>query len=70
MQTMATQLGGQATSADKHEYGFAKVRAHNHSSLLNDIVDEVNTKGHGLLDVFSGNHKYQQQNALRCVFLA
>jgi GMP synthase-like glutamine amidotransferase len=27
MQTMATQLGGQATSADKHEYGFAKVRA-------------------------------------------
>jgi lipopolysaccharide export LptBFGC system permease protein LptF len=26
MQTMATQLGGQATSADKHEYGFAKVQ--------------------------------------------
>jgi GMP synthase (glutamine-hydrolysing) len=50
---MATQLGGQATSADKHEYGFAKVRTHNHSSLLNDIVDEVNTKGHGLLDVTS-----------------
>jgi GMP synthase (glutamine-hydrolysing) len=43
---------GQATSADKHEYGFAKVRTHNHSSLLNDIVDEVNTKGHGLLDVW------------------
>jgi hypothetical protein len=37
---------------DKHEYGFAKVRAHNHSSLLNDIADEVNTKGHGLLDVW------------------
>jgi hypothetical protein len=42
LSVVATQLGGQATSADKHEYGFAKVRAHNHSSLLNDIADEIN----------------------------
>ncbi|BAS68273.1 glutamine-hydrolyzing GMP synthase [Bathymodiolus septemdierum thioautotrophic gill symbiont] len=52
MQTMATQLGGLAVSADKHEYGFAKVRARNHSSLLNNIMDEVNDEGHGLLDVW------------------
>jgi GMP synthase (glutamine-hydrolysing) len=52
MQTMATQLGGQATSADKHEYGFAKVRARNHSPLLSDIMDEVNDEGCELLDVW------------------
>ncbi|CAB9539716.1 GMP synthase [glutamine-hydrolyzing], amidotransferase subunit (EC / GMP synthase [glutamine-hydrolyzing], ATP pyrophosphatase subunit (EC [Bathymodiolus brooksi thiotrophic gill symbiont] len=52
MQTMATQLGGQATSADKHEYGFAKVRARNHSALLSDIMDEVNDEGCELLDVW------------------
>jgi GMP synthase (glutamine-hydrolysing) len=64
MQTMATQLGGQATSADKHEYGFAKVRAHNHSSLLNDIADEVNTKGHGLLDVSIWSFKFCTKSAI------
>ncbi|SFV88040.1 GMP synthase [glutamine-hydrolyzing] [hydrothermal vent metagenome] len=52
MQTMATQLGGLAVSADKHEYGFAKVRARNHSHLLGDIADEINDEGHGLLDVW------------------
>lgn len=52
MQTMATQLGGCATSADKHEYGFAQIRARNHCSLLNDIADETNEHGHGLLDVW------------------
>jgi len=52
MQTMAIQLGGKATSADKHEYGFAKIRARNHSPLLNDITDDVNDQGHSLLDVW------------------
>lgn len=52
MQTLAIQLGGQAKAASKHEYGFAQIRAHNHSSLLNNINDEVNDKGHGLLDVW------------------
>jgi GMP synthase (glutamine-hydrolysing) len=52
MQTMAVQLGGKATSADKHEYGFAQIRARNHSPLLSDINDEINTKGHGLLNVW------------------
>ena len=52
MQAMAIQLGGKATSAEKHEYGFAKIRARNHSPLLVDINDETNDKGHGLLDVW------------------
>ena len=52
MQTMAVQLGGDARSAEKAEYGFAQIRARNHSSLLNNISDEVNSDGHGLLDVW------------------
>ena len=52
MQTMAMQLGGKATSAEKHEYGFAKIRARSHSPLLIDINDEINDEDHGLLDVW------------------
>jgi GMP synthase (glutamine-hydrolysing) len=52
MHTMAVQLGGEATSADKHEYGFAQIRARNHSPLLTDITDDVNSQGHSLLDVW------------------
>jgi GMP synthase (glutamine-hydrolysing) len=52
MQTMAIQLGGKATAAKKAEYGFAKIRARNHSELLVGINDEENTEGHSLLDVW------------------
>jgi GMP synthase (glutamine-hydrolysing) len=52
MQTMAVQLGGEARSAKKAEFGFAKIRARNHSKLLRDINDEINSEGHGLLDVW------------------
>ena len=52
MQTMAIQLGGEARSANKAEFGFAKIRARNHSTLLKDINDEINSEGHGLLDVW------------------
>ena len=52
MQTMAVQLGGDATSADKAEFGFAKIRARNHSKLLSGINDEINSDGHGILDVW------------------
>jgi GMP synthase (glutamine-hydrolysing) len=52
MQTMAVQLGGDATSAEKAEFGFAKIRARNHSKLLSGISDERNSDGHGLLDVW------------------
>jgi len=52
MQTMAVQLGGKAKSSKKAEFGFAKIRARNHSKLLNKISDEKNSKGHSLLDVW------------------
>ena len=52
MQTMAVQLGGDARSAEKAEFGFAQIRARNHSKLLIDINDEINSEGHGLLDVW------------------
>ena len=52
MQTMAVQLGGDARSSEKAEFGFAKIRARNHSKLLIDINDEINSEGHGLLNVW------------------
>jgi len=52
MQTMAVQLGGEAESSKKAEFGFAQIRARNNSKLLTGICDEVNSKGHGLLDVW------------------
>jgi GMP synthase (glutamine-hydrolysing) len=52
MQTMAVQLGGDATSAEKAEFGFAQIRARNHSKLLSEINDDINSDGHELLDVW------------------
>ncbi len=52
MQTMAVQLGGDARNAKKAEYGFAQIRTKNHSSLLNNITDKINSDGYGLLDVW------------------
>ncbi|MET0044982.1 MAG: glutamine-hydrolyzing GMP synthase, partial [Candidatus Thiodiazotropha sp. 6PLUC3] len=52
MQTMAAQLGGGVASSDKHEYGYAQVRARGHSRLLKDIEDHTSPEGYGLLDVW------------------
>jgi len=52
MQTMAAQLGGRVESSDKHEYGYAQVRAQGHTQLLTDIEDATNEQGWGLLDVW------------------
>ena len=52
MQTMAVQHGGEAKSANKSEFGFAQIRARNHSQLLDEIYDEINSNGHELLDVW------------------
>ena len=52
MQTMAVQLGGDARSAEKAEFGFAQIRARNHSKLLIDINDEINDRRSCLLDVW------------------
>ena len=52
MQTMAVQLGGKANTAERAEFGFAQIRARNHSRLLEEIYDEINSDGHGILDVW------------------
>lgn len=52
MQTMAAQLGGEVENSDHREFGYAQVRARNHSKFLADIEDHVNEEGHGLLDVW------------------
>jgi GMP synthase (glutamine-hydrolysing) len=52
MQTMAVQLGGNAKSANKAEFGFAQIRARNHSKLFEGIYDEVNSDNHEFLDVW------------------
>ena len=52
MQTMAAQLGGQVENAKVREFGYAEVRAHGHSKLLEGIQDRVNGERHGLLDVW------------------
>jgi len=52
MQTMAEQLGGKVATSDKHEYGYARVRARNHSRLLKAIEDHTSPEGFGLLDVW------------------
>ncbi len=52
MQTMAAQLGGSVVTSTRREFGFAKIRARNHSKLLKDIEDHVNNEGHAFLDVW------------------
>jgi GMP synthase (glutamine-hydrolysing) len=52
MQTMAAQLGGAVEAGRVREFGYARVRARGHTSLLRDIQDHVNDEGHGLLDVW------------------
>ena len=58
LQAMAQQLGGRVETANRHEYGFAQVRAHGHSRLLSDIEDHTSPEGYGLLDVWMshGDH--------------
>jgi len=52
MQTMAIQLGGEARNSHRAEFGFAQIRARNHSNLLSGINDKTNSEGHELLDVW------------------
>jgi GMP synthase (glutamine-hydrolysing) len=52
MQTMAHQLGGRVEGGHKREFGFAAVRAHGHTELLEDIADFTTAEGHGMLNVW------------------
>ena len=52
MQTMAMQLGGKVQGSDHREFGYAEVRAHGHTQLLDGIEDFSTPEGHGMLKVW------------------
>jgi len=52
MQTMAVQLGGKVEWSDHREFGYAEVRAHGHTPLLQAIEDFSTAEGHGMLKVW------------------
>ncbi len=52
MQTMAAQLGGTVESGQTREFGYAEVRAHGHTKLLDGIEDFSTAEGHGILKVW------------------
>jgi GMP synthase (glutamine-hydrolysing) len=52
MFAMAVQLGGQVEAADHREFGYAEVRAHGHTKLLDGIEDFSTAEGHGMLKVW------------------
>jgi GMP synthase (glutamine-hydrolysing) len=52
MQTMAQQLGGRVEPGATREFGFAQVRAHGHTRLLDGIEDQKGASGEGYLEVW------------------
>src|SRR2546425_11916462 len=52
MQTMAQQLGGRVEAGKVREFGYAEVRAHGHTKLLEGIEDFSASEGHGMLRVW------------------
>ena len=52
MFTMAVQQGGQVEASTHREFGYAEVRAHGHTKLLDGIEDFTTPEGHGMLRVW------------------
>jgi len=52
MQSMAAQLGGKVEWSDHREFGYAEVRAHGHTRLLDGLEDFTTPEGHGMLKVW------------------
>ncbi|BCS33398.1 GMP synthase [glutamine-hydrolyzing] [Luteitalea sp. TBR-22] len=52
MQTMAAQLGGRVAWSDHREFGYAEVRPHGHTRLLEDLEDFRTPDGHAMLKVW------------------
>ena len=52
MFTMAVQLGGQVEASTHREFGYAEVRAHGHTRLLEGLEDFSTDAGHGMLKVW------------------
>lgn len=69
MQSMAVHYGGKVEKSDKSEFGFAQIRARNHSTLLEHIEDHVTEEGYGLLDVWMshGDHVTQLPEGFKLI---
>jgi len=52
MFTMAVQQGGEVEPSTHREFGYAEVRAHGHTRLLQGIEDFATPEGHGMLKVW------------------
>ena len=52
MFTMAVQQGGQVEASNHREFGYAEVRAHGHTRLLDGIEDFATPQGQGMLKVW------------------
>lgn len=52
MQSMASQLGGKVEWSDRREFGYAEMRAHGHTRLLEGLSDFSSAEGHGMLKVW------------------
>src|SRR3954464_10487807 len=52
MFTMTVQQGGEVEPAREREFGYAEVRAHGRTQLLDGIEDFVTPEGHGMLKVW------------------
>jgi GMP synthase (glutamine-hydrolysing) len=52
MFTMTVQQGGQVEASSHREFGYAEVRAHGHTKLLDGIEDFATAEGHGMLKVW------------------
>ena len=52
MQTMAVQLGGTVAWSEHREFGYAELRAHGHTRLLDGVQDFETLDGHGMLKVW------------------
>ena len=52
MFTMAVQQGGEVEASSHREFGYAEVRAHGHTRLLDGIDDFRTDAGHGMLTVW------------------
>jgi GMP synthase (glutamine-hydrolysing) A subunit len=52
MFTLVVQQGGQVEASAHREFGYAEVRAHGHTKLLQGIQDFATPQGHGMLKVW------------------
>ena len=52
MQIMANQLGGAVEHSSIHEFGFAQIKPHNHSPLLEGLEDNIDIQHVSQLDVW------------------